>query len=133
MNQKNIAIAAVLAAALLAGIFSTTTPMAAYAEDDYDDDEHEDDERDYDRDHDDNDRNGRDYDHDDSGRDRDKDGYKGGGDESKTNTEQKLAQKNVGSGESTNFNCGENSIDSGLIDAQLCGTVDLGVLGGIMR
>jgi hypothetical protein len=51
-----------------------------------------------------------------------------GGDESKTNTEQKLKQKNVGSGESTNFNCGENSIDSGLIDAQLCGTLDLGGL-----
>jgi hypothetical protein len=36
MNQKTIAIAAVLAAALLTGIFSTT-PMAAYAGgDDYD-------------------------------------------------------------------------------------------------
>src|SRR5918994_6627890 len=56
-----------------------------------------------------------------------------GGDESETNTEQKLKQENVGSGESTNFNCGENSIDGGLIDAQLCGTVDLGLgLGGGM-
>ena len=46
-------------------------------------------------------------------------------DESETNTEQALKQKNVGSGESTNFNCGENSIEGGLIDAQLCGTLDL--------
>jgi hypothetical protein len=51
-----------------------------------------------------------------------------GGDESETNTEQKLKQKNVGSGASTNFNCGENSIDGGFIDAQLCGqaSIDLG-------
>ena len=51
-----------------------------------------------------------------------------GGDESETNTEQALKQKNVGSGESTNFNCGENSIDGGFIDAQLCGqaSIDLG-------
>jgi hypothetical protein len=34
-------------------------------------------------------------------------------DESETNTEQSIAQKNVGSGESTNSNCGGNSIDSG--------------------
>jgi hypothetical protein len=54
-----------------------------------------------------------------------------GGDESETNTEQKLKQKNVGSGESTNFNCGENSIDSGLIDAQICGTLDIGGLRGL--
>ena len=54
-------------------------------------------------------------------------------DESETNTEQALKQKNVGSGESTNFNCGENSIDGGFIDAQLCGTLalDLG-RGGIL-
>ena len=43
MNNKTLTIAALLAAALLAGIFSTTTPMAAYAEDDYDDDDHDDD------------------------------------------------------------------------------------------
>jgi hypothetical protein len=51
-----------------------------------------------------------------------------GGDESETNTEQRLKQKNVGSGESTNFNCGENSIEGGAIDAQLCGqaSIDLG-------
>jgi hypothetical protein len=61
-----------------------------------------------------------------------------GGDESETNTEQKLKQKNVGSGESTNFNCGENSIDGGEdglltrippIDVQLCGQASIG-LGG---
>jgi outer membrane lipoprotein SlyB len=53
-----------------------------------------------------------------------------GGDESETNTEQALKQKNVGSGESTNFNCGENTIDGGFIDAQLCGTADIGDGGG---
>jgi hypothetical protein len=106
MNQKTIAIAAVLAAALLAGIFSTT-PMAAYAEDDYDDD-HDEEEKDYDRDH-------------------DEDGYKGG-DESETNTEQKLKQENIGSGQSTNFNCGRNTIDA-TIPIQACGTIDASVLG----
>ena len=35
-----------------------------------------------------------------------------GGDESETNTEQALKQKNVGSGESTNNNCALNSIDA---------------------
>src|SRR5918995_522101 len=119
MNSKTLSIAAVLAAALLAGIFSATTPMAVYAEDDYDDD-HDDDERDYDMD---NDDNGRDNDDDDNGRDNDDDDYKGG-DESETNTEQKLKQENVGSGESTNFNCGENSIDS-VIDIQACGTIEI--------
>jgi hypothetical protein len=48
-----------------------------------------------------------------------------GGDESETNTEQKLKQKNVGSGASTNFNCGENNIDT-LLSVQACGQVDLG-------
>jgi hypothetical protein len=33
-----------------------------------------------------------------------------GGDESETNTEQSIKQKNVGSGESTNNNCALNSI-----------------------
>lgn len=32
-------------------------------------------------------------------------------DESETNTEQGLSQENIGSGESFNTNCGENSID----------------------
>jgi hypothetical protein len=91
MNSKTLAITAVLAAALLTGIFTTST-MAAYAERDYDehdDDEHDDDEREYDGDE-----------------------YRGGGDESETNTEQEIKQKNVGSGESTNNNCALNSIDT---------------------
>jgi hypothetical protein len=33
-------------------------------------------------------------------------------DESETETEQELKQKNVGSGESTNFNCAQNLISS---------------------
>ena len=48
-----------------------------------------------------------------------------GGDSSETNTEQKIKQKNVGSGASTNFNCADNDINSGEIDVQLCGTVAL--------
>ena len=84
MNSKTLAITAVLAAALLTGIFTTST-MAVYAERDYD--EHDDDEHDDDE-------------------------YRGGGDESETNTEQEIKQKNVGSGESTNNNCALNSIDS---------------------
>ena len=48
-----------------------------------------------------------------------------GGDESETNTQQVLKQKNVGSGESTNSNCGENNIDT-LLPIQACGTIDLG-------
>jgi hypothetical protein len=35
-----------------------------------------------------------------------------GGDESETNTEQEIKQKNVGSGESINTNCAQNVIDS---------------------
>jgi outer membrane lipoprotein SlyB len=35
-------------------------------------------------------------------------------DESETNTEQEIKQKNVGSGESTNNNCALNSIDTAL-------------------
>lgn len=102
MNNKTLAIAALLAAALLAGIFSATTPMAAYAEDDYDDDDHDDD----------------------------------GGDSSETNTEQEIKQKNVGSGESTQFNCAENNIneEASPIDVDLCGTaaIDLADLIGGM-
>jgi outer membrane lipoprotein SlyB len=62
--NKTLAIAAVLMAAALTGIFSTS----AYATD--------------------------------------------GGDESETNTEQEIKQKNVGSGESINNNCALNSIDT---------------------
>ena len=68
MNQKMLAIAAIITAAALTGIFSTT-PMAAYA---------------------------------------------GGGDESETNTDQSIKQKNVGSGDSANFNCAQNLIKAGV-------------------
>ena len=64
MNNKTLAIASVLMAAALTGIFSTS----AYATN--------------------------------------------GGDESETNTEQEIKQKNVGSGNSINNNCALNSIDS---------------------
>jgi hypothetical protein len=100
MNSKTLAITAVLAAALLTGIFTTST-MAAYAE------------RDYDEDHD-------DEEHDEDGRDYDGDKYRGGGDESETNTEQDIKQKNVGSGESTNNNCALNSIDTTLAATVAC-------------
>jgi hypothetical protein len=99
MKAKSLAITAVLAAALLTGIFSTST-MAVYAERDYeedhDEDEHDDEER---------------Y---------DGDKYRGGGDESETNTEQDIKQKNVGSGESTNNNCALNSIDTTLAATVAC-------------
>jgi Ni/Co efflux regulator RcnB len=90
MNQKTIAMAAVLMAAVLAGLF-TTSPLA-YAED-----RDNDKDRDHDRDH-----------------DKDK-----GGDESKTSTDQSVKQKNTGSGDSANFNCGENLIKAG-VDDQDC-------------
>jgi anionic cell wall polymer biosynthesis LytR-Cps2A-Psr (LCP) family protein len=76
-----IAIAAVLTAAALMAIVSTT-PMAAFAE------------------------------------------FKGG-DESETNTEQNLKQKNVGSGSSTNLNCGTNNIDT-TASITTCPTVEVG-------
>jgi hypothetical protein len=68
MNQKLLAIAAIVTGAVLTGIFSTT-PMAAYASD---------------------------------------------GDSSETNTDQDLKQKNTGTGDSTNFNCGQNLIKAGV-------------------
>ena len=74
MNQKMLAIAAIVTAAALTGIFSTT-PMAAYA---------------------------------------------GDGDESETSTDQSVKQKNVGSGDSLNFNCGQNLIKAG-VGEQACG------------
>ncbi|MGB8776848.1 MAG: hypothetical protein WCC82_01285 [Nitrososphaeraceae archaeon] len=73
MNQKMLAIAAIVTAAALTGIFSTT-PMAAYA---------------------------------------------GDGDSSETSTDQDLKQKNTGSGDSANFNCGQNLIKAG-VDEQEC-------------
>jgi hypothetical protein len=39
-------------------------------------------------------------------------------DESKTNTEQEIKQKNVGSGDSINNNCALNSIDSALAEVE---------------
>jgi hypothetical protein len=74
MNQRMSAIAALVIAAALTGIFSTT-PMAVYA------------------------------------------------DESETNTDQSVKQKNVGSGDSVNFNCGENLIKAG-VGEQACGNDD---------
>ena len=64
MNQKTIAVAAVLMAAALTGLFATS-PLA-YADD------------------------------------------------SETNTDQSVKQKNTGSGDSANFNCGENLIKAGV-------------------
>jgi hypothetical protein len=46
-------------------------------------------------------------------------------DESETETEQELKQKNVGSGESTNFNCAQNLIDSAA-GAVVCPEVTIG-------
>ena len=54
--------------------------------------------------------------------------YAGGddGDYSGTETKQKIKQKNVGSGDSTNVNCADNDINSpSEDDVQVCGTVDL--------
>ena len=56
-----------------------------------------------------------------------------GGDYSGTETQQEIKQKNVGSGDSTNVNCAENDINSASpIDAQVCGTLDIGVLDGVL-
>jgi hypothetical protein len=67
MNQKLLAIAAIVTAAALTGLFATS-PLA-YASD---------------------------------------------GDSSETNTDQDLKQKNTGTGDSTNFNCGQNLIKAGV-------------------
>ena len=45
--------------------------------------------------------------------------YAEGGDESETSTDQSVKQKNTGSGDSANFNCGENLIKAG-VDEQEC-------------
>jgi 5-methylcytosine-specific restriction endonuclease McrA len=76
---------------LIAGIVAvtTTTPLTAYADRDYKKDK--DDKRD---------------------RHDKKDDKKDKGDTSITKTEQKFKQKNVGSGESTNTNCGQDPISS---------------------
>jgi hypothetical protein len=39
-------------------------------------------------------------------------------DTSETSTDQNVKQKNTGSGESTNFNCGENLIKAGVEDQE---------------
>jgi hypothetical protein len=58
------------------------------------------------------------------------------GDYSGTETEQKIKQKNVGSGDSTNINCADNDI-AGVeevpteLELQLCGTADLGLGGAV--
>jgi hypothetical protein len=46
-------------------------------------------------------------------------------DESETNTEQEIKQKNVGSGESTNNNCALNSIDNVALASILCPVTEL--------
>jgi hypothetical protein len=53
--------------------------------------------------------------------------YAYGGDSSETETEQELKQKNVGSGESTNDNCGQNLIDVPVASTLTCAT--FGALG----
>ena len=42
------------------------------------------------------------------------------GDESETDTDQDIKQKNVGSGDSVNFNCAQNLIKAG-VSEQACG------------
>ena len=54
------------------------------------------------------------------------------GDESETNTEQSIAQKNVGSGESTNNNCGANLIDSAGGGGMVIGPVSCPVTSGLL-
>ena len=55
------------------------------------------------------------------------------GDSSETKTEQEIKQSNRGSGSSTNVNCADNDINSpSPIEAQVCGTLDIGVLDGIL-
>ena len=60
--------------------------------------------------------------------------YAGGddGDSSETETEQEIKQSNRGSGSSTNVNCGDNDIKSeSLLEAQVCGTLDVSVLEAV--
>jgi hypothetical protein len=54
------------------------------------------------------------------------------GDESETNTEQSIAQKNVGSGESTNNNCGANLIDSAGGGGMVIGPIACPVISGLL-
>ncbi len=48
-------------------------------------------------------------------------------DESETNTDQLVKQKNVGSGDSLNFNCGQNLIKAG-VGEQACGQEEDGII-----
>ena len=81
MENQNLAITAILSAAvLIAAVVAVASPMTVYA--DY----------------------GRDGNH--------KKFKKDAGDTSTTDTNQKLKQKNVGSGYSGNTNCGQNTIHS---------------------
>jgi hypothetical protein len=114
MNQKTIAIAAVLTATL-ASLLSTSiaSPITAVAEKSNDYEDHDEDGKDYDRDHKDGD-----------GKDSKK-FYPG--DTSETNTEQTLKQKNVGSGASANLNCGTNNFDA-TASVTTCGSIDAAAL-----
>jgi hypothetical protein len=97
-NQKTVTIAAILSAAvLIAGIvaLTTTTPLTAYADKDHKKDKH------------------------------DKKDKKDKGDTSITVTKQTLKQKNVGSGDSDNSNCGQNTINS--LDLGICQDADVDV------
>jgi hypothetical protein len=53
-------------------------------------------------------------------------------DESETNTEQSIAQKNVGSSESINNNCGANLIDSAGGGGMVTGPVACPVTSGLL-
>ena len=48
-------------------------------------------------------------------------------DETETSTDQSVKQKNVGSGDSLNFNCGQNLIKAG-VGEQACGQEDPGII-----
>jgi hypothetical protein len=48
-------------------------------------------------------------------------------DETETSTDQSVKQKNVGSGDSLNFNCGQNLIQAG-VGEQACGQEDEGII-----
>ena len=48
-------------------------------------------------------------------------------DKTETSTDQSVRQKNVGSGDSLNFNCGQNLIKAG-VGEQACGQEDEGII-----
>jgi hypothetical protein len=48
-------------------------------------------------------------------------------DETETSTDQSVKQKNTGSGDSLNFNCGQNLIKAG-VGEQACGQEDEGII-----